>query len=593
MAAWEAEGVHPPPLLPTAANWSTTSTAITCPTSTSHPILTHLFAFSLGSLTTFLVLTLAMVVFIHWLPYYIYPVKAKRGFTPPRRGAKRRPRGGEEHSCSPVVEVVVPDTVAENADEQLQMRGWIRWSVRVLTVAELSELDGSEDGAISGGGWRGGRKSRTFTQASKDIVVSASKSAHTMYSVTRSVGSYLINRFRGQQLSDAYVPPPPPPAPTAPPRPPSWHTAFAVLKYKTLHLYTSEDCTECTDVLAVSDFVIDLYPPQPARGGTDLDIYLRTNPIRLTPKDPHHHHASPHIAGGRPLFIYCPTNSDKEDWHVMLRRAKKLPANADEGACSVFFQDSPPVRAYRAAMEKLTKTIHANTTQSPHDVSSAWLNALVGRAFVGIHSNPALKRWVLEKLSRRSMHYHRDEGDQPGAASFLGDIVVQDINVGNSVPVLSNPHLLELSVDGDMTIEMDVEYTGGVRIEAATLATISIDTLNHLAPLQVPIVVGVQIVHFAARIVIKVKGMWETNRMWVGIQQDPPVKLEMKVEPLVGHKLQQQQQQQQRQNPPPRPGTTKPSARRPITSAARRATMESTIRSTRWPRRPRRMRCRW
>lgn len=57
---------------------------------------------------------------------------------------------------------------------------------------------------------------------------------------------------------------------------------------------------------------------------------------------------------------------------------------------------------------------------------------------------------------------------------MLGDIVVTDVDVGNSLPVLSNPKLASISVDGDMMIEMDIEYTGGVRIEARTIATLSV-----------------------------------------------------------------------------------------------------------------------
>ncbi|KAJ3171098.1 hypothetical protein HDU88_008132 [Geranomyces variabilis] len=505
-------------------------------TSTLRWLLTHALAFILGSSFTLLLLAAAFVIFIHWLPYYIYPVSPLSARHNERSSAYR-PRPPE------------PETRPDNPDEQLQMQGWIRWSVHLLSIAELNEPDELEQhqldrigaghaadkppddrtpaSGMGAGGWRRGgpRNNKTFTQTSKDIVVSASKSAHSVLNRTSHIGSYLIGRFMGQQQIEAYVPPEPSTAPQRPPRPPSWHTAYAVLKCKMLYFYSGEDMLHCTHVLPVSNYTIDLYPAF----ATDLDIYLRTNPIRLTPRDPHrpHHHS----LGPGPAYVYCPSNSEKEDWHVMLRRARKLPQNADEGACAVFFQDSEPVRAYRVAMEKLVKTIESNNT--PAGMTTAWLNALVGRVFVGIHSNPALKAWVMEKLARRSMHFHRDEG---GAPSFLGDIVIQDISVGNSIPVLSNPKLLDLSVDGDMALEMDVEYTGGVRIEAATLATISINKLD-LKPLQVPIVVGVQIIRFSARLLIKIKGTYETNRMWFGIQRDPAVKLEMKVEPLVGHKL--------------------------------------------------------
>jgi hypothetical protein len=36
----------------------------------------------------------------------------------------------------------------------------------------------------------------------------------------------------------------------------------------------------------------------------------------------------------------------------------------------------------------------------------------------------------------------------------LGEITIQDVQVGDSIPVLSNPKLLELSADGSLSIEM-------------------------------------------------------------------------------------------------------------------------------------------
>jgi hypothetical protein len=73
---------------------------------------------------------------------------------------------------------------------------------------------------------------------------------------------------------------------------------------------------------------------------------------------------------------------------------------------------------------------------------------------------------VIQRLSRHTVESDND--------SFLGDIHIRDIFVGDSLPVLSNPKLVNISVDGDMLIEMDIDYTGGLRFEASTVATLSV-----------------------------------------------------------------------------------------------------------------------
>ncbi|KAI8824307.1 uncharacterized protein EV422DRAFT_519678 [Fimicolochytrium jonesii] len=482
--------------------------------STSNWWLSHGLAFAFGILTCLLILTFALVAFIKWLPYYLVPRKEERSFFPPVASAESSTAGPSVNGAT---------------DKNLERAGWLRWSEEPLTVAELSEKENGDDEDGSNGGRGLSRadkhfpnlnKKRSFTATSKQIVASASRSAQSMYTVTRSVSTYIANRFMGQNAaaSEADLPqlrvtPP------VPPRPRRWRNSYAVLRYRTLHLYTSDDQKECTHILLLSDYRVNLYPATT----TDVEVYLRTNPLCLVPK------AISKRCNQQTFYLYFPTNSDKEDWHIMLRRARTLPSRADEGACSVFFNDTAPVTAYRVAMEKLVNTVN----KTPQDAATAWFNALVGRIFVGIHSHPALKEWLLEKFIRRSMHIRREEDDQ---ASILGDIDVRDISVGNSLPVLSNPKLLDMTVDGDMTIEVDVEYTGKARLEVATLATISINSLD-LKPLQVPLVVGVQIDRFAARLLIKIKGMWETNRVWLGIQREPAVQLEMKVVPVVGHKM--------------------------------------------------------
>ena len=120
----------------------------------------------------------------------------------------------------------------------------------------------------------------------------------------------------------------------------------------------------------------------------------------------------------------------------------------------------------------------------------------------------------------------------------MGDIVIQDIDVGNSLPVLSNPKLVNIEVDGDMLIEMDIHYDGGFRLVLATEATLSVPAWDaYMKPITVPIIVAVKINRFSARILFKIKPFWESNRIWFGFYRKPELKLELEVEPIISNKL--------------------------------------------------------
>jgi hypothetical protein len=89
-------------------------------------------------------------------------------------------------------------------------------------------------------------------------------------------------------------------------------------------------------------------------------------------------------------FIYALTPLEKEDWFVVLKRSSMLPAFADSGALSTFYQEIDTVKQYVDAMTKLIQNTRSgrggseDSTEIPseHAISdTSWLNALVGRMY--------------------------------------------------------------------------------------------------------------------------------------------------------------------------------------------------------------------
>ncbi|KAJ3165824.1 hypothetical protein HK101_012063 [Irineochytrium annulatum] len=437
--------------------------------------------------------------------------------------------------------LVGADGKAAGYDPQLTKVGWMRISTRPLTTDELY-MDGfgnPGDWFLGGLGVRASVSESLPGESLSSLppnikrkhtlvsnITSMSETAYSIMDASLQTTSYLLSRFMGES-------PPLPAIATASKsvdnaynsRPP-WRNVFAVLKHRTLFVYSSDERLECIDIILLTEFKVDLFPEHLK----DSELYLRETPVRMRLR-------SSLPAGGRRgnekntnvgLFLYTANGSDKEDWFFMLRRASHLPLNADSGALSTYFQDSEPMRHFAEAMSKLKATV--DNLEGAEGHATAWLNALVGRAFVGLHANPRIRDWVISKLSRR---YTRARG-----SSILGDIVIQDLSVGNSIPVLSNPKLLGFTADGDVDVEVDIDYTGGVRIEAATVATISVSALEpYVKPLEIPLVVAIKVKRFSARVLIKIKPSWETSRVWVGFHREPELKIELEVEPIISNKM--------------------------------------------------------
>ncbi|KAJ3032026.1 UNVERIFIED_CONTAM: hypothetical protein HDU68_008059 [Siphonaria sp. JEL0065] len=116
------------------------------------------------------------------------------------------------------------------------------------------------------------------------------------------------------------------------------------------------------------------------------------------------------------------------------------------------------------------------------------------------------------------------------------DIVIKDIDIGDSIPILSNPRLVNFgpSDTQDIIVDLDLKYTGGIQISASTIATISVNSLN-LSPFTIPITVSIKISHVIATVRLKIKSFHETSRVWVGLH--PDFKIGIQVDPVISNRL--------------------------------------------------------
>ncbi|ORY42393.1 hypothetical protein BCR33DRAFT_309505 [Rhizoclosmatium globosum] len=484
------------------------------------PILGYLIVFSAGCIFTLLALGVTLILFVRYSS-----TSTLKGTSPKHIGpVTSKPRLSQTHAKTH--KSLELDNDGEY-DPDLGKVGWIRFSSEPLTIDQLYMDSSGNDTIYFLGGIGSDKKTSGGEAFAGTEVVAANhrtylnsfsfvwKFAIYVGDAALQTSNYLVSRFTGEDLAplpeianestkhrEPFIAP--------------WRDVFAVLKNDSLFLYSSDEKMTCLDVIQLSECEVSLNAPNVP----DHEIYQRHLPLSLN--------LCEHLGSEAPRpvhLLYSLTNSDKEDWYLLLRRASLSnysihnnisPTSVASTAISI----SQIQENYICSMKKLTSSIAID------DPTSAWINAFLGRIFVGFHSNPRIKAYLIQKLSRR--------GTKSFDTGFLSDIVISDLNIGDSLPILSSPRLVSFSLDGDLILDLNLNYTGGIRVEAATVATISVSTLN-LQPFSIPLVLAIKINHIHATIRLKIKPFHESSRVWVGLH--PNLDIGIQVDPVISNRL--------------------------------------------------------
>ncbi|KAJ3234264.1 hypothetical protein HDU81_001549 [Chytriomyces hyalinus] len=423
-------------------------------------------------------------------------------------------------------------------EPQLEKTGWLRISNVPLSLNQLyMNSSGIETAYYLGGiGSDPPSTSKQESQPPKTLASSHRQyllSVNSAFQAVRNIGSaaiqtssYLVSRFKGHDVSLPEIAEVSPASGSMKPTLP-WKDVFAVIKCDIMFIYDSEKKLECVDVFRLKNYQVSFHE----RYLQDHELYHKHTPLRIWPKV--QNASSPDVN----TYIYCQSGSEKEDWFFLLRRATTLQYSE-----SLMQNNAPQAQQqYRNSMQKLSKSLGMDPSSSePQDPATAWINALLGRMFVGFHANPLIKRYLIDKLSRkRYTHAPSSPNEQESTTStaFLSDIEITDLEIGDSLPIISNPRLVQFSLDGDMVLDLDFVYTGGLRVEAATLASISVTALGAFLtkPFEIPITLAVRINRIKATLRLRMKPFHETSRLWVGLH--PGLELSVQVEPGVLNQL--------------------------------------------------------
>ncbi|CCC08752.1 hypothetical protein SMACR_05392 [Sordaria macrospora] len=282
---------------------------------------------------------------------------------------------------------------------------------------------------------------------------------------------------------------------------------YVVLRHGHLMLFDDDEQLEVRHVVALAHHEVSIYSGEEVT--PEGELYIKRNAICLSRKTDGVE-TGPDSQVSKPFYLFSENCSAKEDFYFALLR------NQEQQALDTGNEVPSPIQFEVKNIINLVQRLHS----SEEHMQTRWLNAMIGRIFLGIYKTKDIENAIREKLTKKISRVKRP--------AFLSKIAIKGIDTGESAPFITNPRLRDLTVEGECCIEADVRYTGNFRLEVA--ATARIDLGARFKAREVDLVLAVVVRKLEGHVLFKIKPP-PSNRLWFSFQQAP--KMEMTIEPIV------------------------------------------------------------
>ncbi|KIV83130.1 hypothetical protein PV11_05183 [Exophiala sideris] len=276
---------------------------------------------------------------------------------------------------------------------------------------------------------------------------------------------------------------------------------YVVLRHGHLMLYDDIQQLEVRYVISLEYHDVDVYG-----GDEDIpegELWIKRNSIRLSRKKTR----AGDTPNSPPFFFFGENQSEKEDFYYALLK------NQDKSVT----EDLPVTQEFDMNhIVTLVQKLHS----SEEFLQTRWLNAMIGRLFLAMYKTPELEGFIRNKLTKKISRVKKP--------TFITKLALRKIDTGTGAPFVTNPRLKDLTVNGDCTVEADVNYAGNFRIEIA--ATARIDLGTRFKAREVDMVLAVTLRRIQGHILFRFKPP-PSNRIWFSFERLPH--LDLQLEPIV------------------------------------------------------------
>ncbi|KAF9345585.1 hypothetical protein BGX26_002971 [Mortierella sp. AD094] len=289
---------------------------------------------------------------------------------------------------------------------------------------------------------------------------------------------------------------------------------YCVVKGAVMFIYENENMQECLGVITLTNYEVSV-PGKPHDG----HIFAKRHPLWLKYQHIRHSGKQPELTTNpaKDYYLSMVNCVDKEDLYFTLLRCTKLKPGSRSFLREIPKRDS--TQFDKSAMNTLIRSIHSNE----HQFHMAWLNAMLGRIFLGVYKTPKVKDAMFKKLE--------DKLSRIRLPNFINHLRMKSVHLGDGIPLITRPKLLALKPNGDMVMDLNLLYQGGFRAEIEAEAVVTVT--KKIQPIKVSLVLVVTLDRLEGRLQAWVKPP-PSNRIWYGFYHRPQV--EMKIEPVVSDK---------------------------------------------------------
>lgn len=273
-------------------------------------------------------------------------------------------------------------------------------------------------------------------------------------------------------------------------------------------LFDDDEQIEVRHVISLAHYDISIY------SGGDLtpegELFIKRNALCLTRRGSDRDSATDDGQVSKPFYLFSENCSAKEDFYfALLKNQEQTFPGLD---------NCPPKPKHFDIKDIITLVQRLHSSEE--NIHSRWINAMLGRIFLGVYRTSDLENFIRSKITKKISRVK--------TPSYLTNIAIRKIDTGEAAPFFHNMRLKEFTVEGESLVEADMRYSGNFRIEVT--ATAKIDLGARIKAREVNLALAIVLRRIEGHMLFKIKAP-PSNRIWLSFQTMP--KMELAIEPIV------------------------------------------------------------